>query len=192
MAVVSRASPVRWGDMQVRPRRIEGASWQQIRCLHGRSVPRGRERVAPPETAARTAAPAAPSRLSGARSRGMAPLSCRPVTACLPTMARHGAGGVPLSQRPRTVRRSRPASRRAPLACISHHVARRSAREGRQDEARAAGRAQVYLTLHRARQASATKSWRYYYVLRPSGGEKCRLSAAPVALRAPSAAANTK
>ena len=32
------------------------------------------------------------------------------------------------------------------MACISHHVARRSAREGRQDEARAAWRAQVYLT----------------------------------------------
>ena len=60
------------------------------------------------------------------------------------------------------------------MACISHHVARRSAREGRQDEARAAWRAQVYLKVHRARQASATKSWRSYRVLRPSGGVKCR------------------
>ena len=31
------------------------------------------------------------------------------------------------------------------LACISHHVARRSGREGRQDETRAAWRAQAYL-----------------------------------------------
>ena len=62
------------------------------------------------------------------------------------------------------------------IACISHHAARRSAREGRQDEARAAWRAQAYLTVHRARQASATKSWRSYRVLRPSGGVKCRLT----------------
>ncbi len=31
------------------------------------------------------------------------------------------------------------------------------------------------LDVRRARQASATKSWRSYRVLRPSGGEKCRL-----------------
>ena len=41
--------------------------------------------------------------------------------------------------------------------------------------ARAAWRAQAYLKVRRARQASATKSWRSYRVLRPSGGEKCRL-----------------
>ncbi|MDE0167343.1 MAG: hypothetical protein OXL36_19775 [Bryobacterales bacterium] len=60
-------------------------------------------------------------------------------------------------------------------ACLSHHAARRSVREGRQDEARAAWRAQAYLTVRRARQASATKSWRSYRVLRPSGDEKVRL-----------------
>ena len=48
---------------ELRPRRIEGASWSQIRCLHGRSVRRGCERVAQPETTARTAAPAAQSML---------------------------------------------------------------------------------------------------------------------------------
>ncbi len=67
-----------------------------------------------------------------------------------------------------------PAPPKLPKACISHHVGRRSAREGRQDEARAAGRAQVCLTLHRARQASAAKSWRSYRVLPPSGGDLCR------------------
>ena len=36
---------------------------------------------------------------------------------------------------------------------------------------------------HRARQASATKSWRSYHVLRPSCGVKCRLG--PGASRAP-------
>ena len=45
----------------LRPRRIEGASWSQIRCRDGRSVRRGCERDAQPETAARTAVPAAQS-----------------------------------------------------------------------------------------------------------------------------------
>ncbi len=125
MAVVSRASPVRWGGRQVRPRRIKDASWSPILCRNGRSVRRGCARVAPPKTAGRTAAPAAQSRLACARSRGNArhcaaillPSHCFPAHFCplLLGIAR-GGGGVPLSKCPRTVRRSRSASRRAPSA----------------------------------------------------------------------------
>ena len=56
-------------------------------------------------------------------------------------------------------------------------MARRSAREACQCEARAAWRAEVYLnSTVSTRQASATKQWRAYGVLRPSGGEKCGLA----------------
>ena len=55
---------------ELRPRHIDGASWSQIRCLHGRSVRRWCERVAQPKTAARTAAPAAQSLLACALWRG--------------------------------------------------------------------------------------------------------------------------
>ena len=110
MAAVSRASAVRWGEMQaspsppkcgsferetlrprvcfrsgcrargafvlskraardaralpsddLRPRRIEGASFSQIRCRNGRSVRPGCARDAQPETTSRTSAPAAQS-----------------------------------------------------------------------------------------------------------------------------------
>ena len=40
---------------ELRPRSRDGVSWSQIRCLHGRCVRRGCERVAQPKTAARTA-----------------------------------------------------------------------------------------------------------------------------------------
>ena len=70
--------------------------------LYGRSVRRGCARVAPPKTASRTAAPAAKSRLPCPE---------------LPGIARNcSGGGGALSQCPRTVRRSRWASRRAPFA----------------------------------------------------------------------------
>ena len=89
--------------------------------LYGRSVRRECERVAPPKTAARTAAPADKSLLHCTRSRGIARQSCCPVTASLLTSAHYcpellGGGGGPLSKCPRTVRRSRSASRRAPFA----------------------------------------------------------------------------
>ena len=67
--------------------------------LYGRSVRRWCERVAPPETAARSAVPADKSRLPCAHSRGNARQSCCPVTACLPGIARNcpellgGVGG---------------------------------------------------------------------------------------------------
>ena len=51
---------------ELRSRRRDGASWSQIRCLHGRSVRRWCARVAEPKTAARTAAPAC---LSGRQGR---------------------------------------------------------------------------------------------------------------------------
>ena len=46
-------------------------------------------------------------------------------------------------------------------------------------EVRAGHETRITAFTHRTRQASATKSWRSYRVLRPSGGEKCRLAAAP-------------
>ena len=61
---------------ELRPRRIEGASWSQIRCRYGRSVGRGCARVAPPKTAARTAAPACLSGRQAAQS--MLPCSLLP------------------------------------------------------------------------------------------------------------------
>ena len=88
--------------------------------LYGRSLRRGCARVAPPKTAARTAAPASKSRL---------PCPLFPTIDCslllriaqncpeLPGIARNcSGGGGGLSQCPRTVRRSRSASRRAPFA----------------------------------------------------------------------------
>ena len=57
---------------ELRPRRIDGVSWSQILCRNGRCVRRGYERVATPKTAARTAAPAAQSRLPCPRLRGIA------------------------------------------------------------------------------------------------------------------------
>ena len=55
------ARPLRADEL--RPRRRDGASWSQIRCLQGRSVRRCCERDAQPKTAARTAAPAVQSLL---------------------------------------------------------------------------------------------------------------------------------
>ena len=63
MAVLSHVFPVRRREMQVRPRRREGASFSQIRCRNGRSVRRGCERDAQPKTAARSLLPC--SRLRG-------------------------------------------------------------------------------------------------------------------------------
>ena len=90
---------------ELRPRRIEGASFSQIRCRQGRSVRRGCSRVAPPKTAARTAAPAAQSLL---------PCS---LLSTIAGIGRHWSDKkiLPLSKCPRTVRRSRSASRRAPF-----------------------------------------------------------------------------
>ena len=98
----------------LRPRCREGESWSQIRCRHGRSVHRWFERVAQPKTAARTAAPA----------KSLLPCPLLPTMDCslLPTIARNcpellgGVGGVTLNKCPRTVSRSRSASRRAPFA----------------------------------------------------------------------------
>ena len=81
MAVVSRASAVRRGEMQVRPRRREGASFSQIRCRNGRSVRPGCARVAPPKTAAQSLLPC--SLLPG--------ISRLLFTACLLTIARYCA-----------------------------------------------------------------------------------------------------
>ena len=140
----------------LRPRRIDGASWSQIRCLNGRSVRRWCERVANPKTAARTATPATQSMLSLLPCPRWSPMiryfppfpgflaakslhflltsvhycpelpgiSRLLFIACLLTIARHCAvlRGIarlkilPLSKCPRTVRRSRSASRRAPFA----------------------------------------------------------------------------
>ena len=68
--------------------------------LYGRSVRRECERVAPPKTAARTAAPADKSLLHCTRSRGIARQSCCPVTASLLTSAHYcpellGGWGAP-------------------------------------------------------------------------------------------------
>ena len=126
-----------WAD-ELRPRRREGASFSQIRCRNGRLVRRGCERVAPPRTAARTAAPAIPVTDSQCcpRSPAIARLSCRKRTIArycafpgflaafpahdgplLPAFAHDGPlDCLPLSKCPCTVRRSRSASRRAPFA----------------------------------------------------------------------------
>ena len=72
---------------ELRPRRIDGASWSQIRCLHGRSLRRCCERVAQPKTAARTAAPAAQSLLACALWRGC----CAAMAWLWRGMAWHGA-----------------------------------------------------------------------------------------------------
>ena len=71
---------------ELRLRRREGASFSQIRCLHGRSVRPGCARDAQPETAARTAAPAAQSLLP-------CPLLTTIGCSLLPTIARNCSGG---------------------------------------------------------------------------------------------------
>ncbi len=82
----------------LRPRRREGASGSQILCRNGRSVRRWCARVT------------RQNRRPDRRVR-------RPVTACLPGIARNFPARIlPLSKCPRTVSRSRSASRRAPLA----------------------------------------------------------------------------
>ena len=97
----------------LRPRRRDGASWSQILCRNGRSVRRGCARVAQPKTAARTAAPAAQSLLR-----------CQRLCAIVQY---GGAFFLHLSQCPRTVRRSRSVSRRAPLAAAPVSLRARSA-----------------------------------------------------------------
>ena len=95
--------------------------------LYGRSVGRWCARVAQPETAARTAAPAAQSMLPCSLLPGIArnfpaPFYCLPAHDCaalwgiVRNCAVWGAVLLPLSKCPRTVRRSRWASRRAPFA----------------------------------------------------------------------------
>ena len=140
MAVVSRASAVRWGEMQaglpcprrvravensrtgcaalrvddLRPRRREGASFSQIRCLLGRSVGRECERDAQPETAAQSLLPCL--LLPGIARHFPAPFYCLPAHDCA---ALRGKKILPLSKCPRTASRSPWASRRAPLAAAA-------------------------------------------------------------------------
>ena len=100
-------------DDELRPRRMDGASWSQIMCRKGRCVRRWRERVAQPKTAARTAA------------NSLLPCPLLPTIVCslLSTIARYCSASGGLSKCPRTVRRSRSASRRAPLVAnqVSSH-----------------------------------------------------------------------
>ena len=86
----------------LRPRRREGASFSQIRCRNGRLVRLGCARVAPPRTAARTAAPAIKSLIPSS----LLPTIARycpaflPQSYCcprLPVIARHFPAFLPLS-----------------------------------------------------------------------------------------------
>ena len=90
----------------LRPRRRDGASWSQILCRNGRSVRRGCARVAQPKTAAQSL------------------LRCQRLCAIVQY---GGAFFLHLSQCPRTVRRSRSVSRRAPLAAAPVALRARSA-----------------------------------------------------------------
>ena len=87
-----------------------GRAKQAKHGLYARSVRRGCERVAPPETAARTA---------GARRQVTAPLSTI-VRHCSLLFAIVRGKNMPCSQFPRVVRLSRSASRRAPFDAKAH------------------------------------------------------------------------